>query len=366
VLVSELCDYIDRGYSINGRPASTSITFNHRLQPFSREYFQRGGKLFTYSSDRYAAAKARYGEMRPAQPFFVDALPEPERGEGVSIDELVWFFQNPCRALLERRLGIVERRESEGLEDSEPFGIDNLARFQIENEMLRRYLEHGGDDTAFERFRARGELPHGGAGVIALRSMTDEVRNMAIRVSEFRGGSPAKTCPVDITIRQHRLSGEIGNLWPGGALNVRMGKLRALDRISAWITHCVLNACGIPVRTMCLTRDFTLTMEPYDGAEGALAGLLGWYDLGMTRPLPFFPNTSLACAEAIQSGHDSDAAIGRAYGKWFGEYGGFRGESADYYIKLCFGHTDPLNGEFVEVARSILGPMLECQTVEGA
>lgn len=366
VLVSELCDCIDRGYAMNGGPASGSITFNHRLQPFSLEYFQSGGRLFTYSSDRHAAAKARYGGMRLAPPFFNDALPQPERGDGVSVDELVRFFQNPCRALLERRLGIVERRESEGLEDSEPFDIDGLTRYQIENEMLRRFLEHGGDDAALERFRARGELPHGGAGVIALRPMTAEARDMANRVREIRGDSPAERSPVDITIGAHRLTGEISDLWPGGALIFRMGKLRAVDRLSAWITHCVLNACGKSVQTMFLTRDATMTMEPYAGAEDALAGLLGWYDLGMTRPIPFFPRASLACAEAIQSGKDSDSAIRSAYGEWHGGYGGREAESADFYIKRCFGHTDPLDGGFIEVACSILGPMLECQTVEGA
>jgi exonuclease V gamma subunit len=109
-----------------------------------------------------------------------------------------------------------------------------------------------------------------------------------------------------------------------------------------------------------------MTMEPYAGAEEALAGLLRWYDLGMTRPIPFFPCSSLACAEALQSGKDRDAAMRSAYGEWNGGYGGREAEGADFYIKLCFRNTDPLDGGFIEAARSILGPMLECQTVEGA
>ena len=95
-------------------------------------------------------------------------------------------------------------------------------------------------------------------------------------------------------------------------------------------------------------------------------GLRCWIIFSV-RPLPFFPETSLAYAESrVMNNSSHEDALGRAFKKWEGsDYG--RGEEDDEYFRLCFKDAPPLGEEFAELCERVLGPMLSNQKrLEGA
>jgi exodeoxyribonuclease V gamma subunit len=86
--------------------------------------------------------------------------------------------------------------------------------------------------------------------------------------------------------------------------------------------------------------------------------LLEIYGKGLKAPLPFFPETSLAYAEALSGGKRSEAdALRKAENTWMGNERQ-RGEGDDPYFRLCFGTSSPLDKEFRETALAVFGPLL--------
>ncbi|MBN1546703.1 MAG: hypothetical protein JW902_08600, partial [Syntrophaceae bacterium] len=79
---------------------------------------------------------------------------------------------------------------------------------------------------------------------------------------------------------------------------------------------------------------------------------------GLTRPLPFFPQSSLDYAAARAAGKSRGAAMNVARKAWQStDY--HRGEESDPYIHLCFEKTDPFNEAFCALAETIYTPLLK-------
>jgi len=109
VLVSELMDYIDRGYKLyedHDKPfasLSTRLTTTHYLQPFHPAYFYPQSnddrqKPFSYSEENYAAAVSLSSGHYKTDPVFSVPLPTPpDEFKQVDIGELIRFFSHPSR-----------------------------------------------------------------------------------------------------------------------------------------------------------------------------------------------------------------------------------------------------------------------------
>ena len=115
VLVSELLDYLEAGYSISGKEIRGQIIRRHRLQAFSPEYFKKSpsGRFFSYSTENFEAARQAQNLLPKGKPFIAQGLPEPPPDwRTVEIGQLIRFFGNPSQFILNQRLGIYleERR----------------------------------------------------------------------------------------------------------------------------------------------------------------------------------------------------------------------------------------------------------------
>ena len=83
------------------------------------------------------------------------------------------------------------------------------------------------------------------------------------------------------------------------------------------------------------------------------------------RPLAFFPESSLAFAEADlklrhgAAGRLTKPPIAFARDKWMGSEFGPPGEGSDRYFNLFFRNGDPLGQEFESQARMLFAPLVE-------
>ena len=96
-------------------------------------------------------------------------------------------------------------------------------------------------------------------------------------------------------------------------------------------------------------------------APAILTNLLELYWQGLRQPLKFFPQTSLAYAEASrnQASGKSKDPMSAALTSWEGNsFTKMPGEGEDAYYDLCFRNTDPLDQEFERVALDVFGPQL--------
>jgi exodeoxyribonuclease V gamma subunit len=116
-------------------------------------------------------------------------------------------------------------------------------------------------------------------------------------------------------------------------------------------------------------KDKVYSAPPIARAPALLTDLLGLYWQGLTRPLKFFPRSSLAYAEAVLAQAAEGAQrepLSAARASWAGNpFTGAPGESDDAYFEVAFRGQEPLDEDFATTAQEVFGPLLaELQEVE--
>jgi len=133
VLISELLQYIENGYSLNKRSIRTHIVTEHKLQPFHPVYFDASnpdGKetpYFSYSEPDLNGAKSLQGNRIQPDPFFSKDIPTTTPTE-IQFQDLRNFFQNPCKYIITKQLGIYLDPDRQQGEDREIFTMNALER----------------------------------------------------------------------------------------------------------------------------------------------------------------------------------------------------------------------------------------------
>jgi exodeoxyribonuclease V gamma subunit len=143
----------------------------------------------------------------------------------------------------------------------------------------------------------------------------------------------------------------------------RYTKIKAKDQLRLWVEHLALNcmdAAGYPRSSTFLAADAAINLPPVEDCFELLDGLLALYRQGMGYPVKFFPETSLEYAKKARDPKKSFRALTDARSKWYGsEF--YPGECRDDHCRRLFGEDEPLDGEFVETALAVWGPLLELQ-----
>ncbi|MGD0845128.1 MAG: exodeoxyribonuclease V subunit gamma [Geobacteraceae bacterium] len=360
VLVSEFLDAIARGFTAGeGEKIADLLVTRHRLQAFSREYFDGGSTLFSYSEENCAALLDRRNNPWEAAEFLVTEIAPPSaEWRDVPLPKLLRFFDNPARFLLENRLGIRLEDIATPLEEREPFSVEGLDSYGLKQEILELCL-NGGDVQGFLPIaRCRGVLPPARHGEALFAAAAKEVNSFAGSLREKIGDSvPLAPVDIELELGGFRLTGRLDRIWPERMIRYRCARIKAKDRIRSWIEHLVLNADraeGYPRESLLFMADGTITFGPVDNAAGILQIILALYWEGLMKPLRFFPASAMAYA------HKQEWDLERARKRWAEGYN-FPGEGDDPYYRLCFGQIDPFNAEFERVARTLLEPLLQHQ-----
>ena len=364
VLVSEFLDAIGRGYHAEGMETGEMLVTRHRLQAFSRGYFDGTSRLFSYSRENCAALIEAAGDTGQLTRFLAAPLKEPPREmREIALAQLLRFFANPARFLLENRLQIRLEEVSTPLEGREPFAVGGLDAYNLNQDLLERRLRGEDAETFLAVARGRGILPPARQGELIFEAAVKETELLVARVvAETAGYQPLAPWHFDADLGGFGISGTLDGLWPERKITYRCAKLKAKDEIRVWIEHLLLNAFapkGHPRESRLLMKDATITFSPVDNAVDLLGSILARYWQGLMMPLRFFPATSLEYA--LTGGN-----LEKARKKWESAHR-YTGEEEDPCFRLCFGREDdPLSGEFGPLAQELLCPMIDHRSKEAA
>ncbi len=371
VLVSELIDAVEQRYAPPDgfKRVEDRLVEKHPLQPFSPSYFvvaEEGNEwpLFSFSAENLEALEAREALRRreqaagstatpePGPPFLDPPLPPPpDSWRHVTIGALNRFFRGPAEYFLRERICIYYEREGSSPPDHEPFDLDGLEKYLVKEEMTDRLLEGGSLDGLRDRFRAEGVLPPGGPGRIAWDDSASEATAFAEKVAPMHAEPMERPVDVDLPIGDFRLTGRIDEIHDGGLVRYRCAKLKAGDRVAAWIEHLALQAQrNVPSRTRVVGTDAAVVYKPADNPRAILEALLSLYWRGASEPLPFFPRMSQEYSEAVRSGKfTSGAAFDLVMRKWQEE------EGKDSFNALAFGYSGEriVQSDFAGVAETL-------------
>ncbi len=362
VIVNELLEYIAQGFNV----AVDDVVTVHPLQSFSRSYFNgQDSRLFSYSKEDWQALdqmRSHAGATR----FFRHPLPPPEQAwYQCDLGQLDAFFSNPCRFLLEKRLGIKFRPPLSVLEDRENFNLDPLSYYQIGQSLLSATTKGHDARQHYLSATAGGEIPPGIPGQVVHDRIEDDLNRFLTTLNRFQTQDHRFHIDVDLDLQPFHIGGRIEGLGAQARLVYRFARLRPKDLLSAFIAHLCLqlqpqNQC--PETTVLVCKDAIWKFGPLNAATAAdtLRTYLSLFRDGLQMPLTFFSLTSFEYAyKRIVKNNDRADAIQSAIKTWRGGYKK-AGEFEDAYIKLCFKDEEPLTPEFESLAMSIFSPLFGC------
>ncbi len=361
VLVSQLRDYLAAGWQLD----LNELTTEHALQPFSRRYFEQGG-LPTYAREWRAAHGADDMTDESALPRY-----ELEQAYRLKLGELASFLKQPARYFFRRRLSVSFMDSAAQGEDEEPFSLDALQRYFLEDSLLddgsapeelsqvRQMLS-----LRAEKLAREGVLPIGLVGVQWQRQLVEAlvpVRSAWLKLNAQYADSAAKQA-LSLDIDGVRLedwidrlrSNETETAWLmqiSSKVLDKKGNARGDKLIDAWLRQLGAAAAGAPVAGHLVARDAQVTMAPLDpvAARAVLGQLVAHWRANLDQPLPLACKTALAFLQ----GGDAQSAYD----------GGFEltGEVADLCLARLWPDFEALceDGTWQANAQAVYGPLLE-------
>ncbi|HYP85548.1 exodeoxyribonuclease V subunit gamma [Variovorax sp.] len=337
VLVAQLRDHIAAGWRLRrdealaqedaGRRLLAALTREHRLQPFDNAYFDTAGRaagLFSY------AREWRLGRPHAPVDAPVDVPVDAPAGEAVpelppsaseagplTLKRLGDFMRNPVREFFRQRLGVYFESDETLEEDEEPFRLDALVNWKLQDELIaaqRGAIEEGVPADGLAEVRAaalarmarRGDLPQGEFGVLEQEALARPMDEMFERYASALQDWPVplphealelpSPWPADPSARladwlDHLRANHRGDhcrllLLSSGLIK---DKTYRLDKIAPqWVTHLAAHCAGVPLTTHLISKAGVVTLPqlPAGQAQAAWQALVEAWRQGMRRPLP--------------------------------------------------------------------------------
>lgn len=400
ILLAELLDFLVRSLAdpAGGRDAEQTalrrLVIEHPLQAFSARYFMPeppASRLFSFDAGYLAALRQRQETLRALPPTgkiacadAAAAQDDDNDGEGetavefctafiggrldppgeewrtLDLDRLLRFFRNPCRFLLQERLGIELAVAREELAEDEPFALDYQGRRGLAERLLPPLLAGRSAEDLYAVAAAGPELPGGTLGEILLRSELAGIADFA-QALKIRLDSPLlpplqRTLDWNIEGERWTLQLSLNNLRPEGLCHYRYDETRTSDYLSAWLYHlslCAAEPAEAARQTRWISNNGMFLLGETRDAIEILGELMALYTRGLRKPLHFFPNSAW---EFIKTGHN----LAKARAKWVSAHQRSFAESQDRYYQLALrGVEDSLDAEFVAAATQVFGVMTD-------
>ncbi|WP_061811753.1 exodeoxyribonuclease V subunit gamma [Escherichia coli] len=371
VLVQELIDYIGQSHYLPGDEAlncdesearvKAHLTCHHTRMPFDPQNYQPGN-LQSYAREWLPAAS----QAGKAHSEFVQPLPFT-LPETVPLETLQRFWAHPVRAFFQMRLQVNFRTEDSEIPDTEPFILEGLSRYQINQQLLNVLVEQDDAERLFRRFRAAGDLPYGAFGEIFWETQCQEMQQLADRVIACR--QPGQSMEIDLACNGVQITGWLPQVQPDGLLRWRPSLLSVAQGMQLWLEHLVYCASdGNGESRLFLRKDGEWRFPPL-AAEQALhylSQLIEGYREGMSAPLLVLPESGGAwlktCYDAQNDAMlDDDSTLQKARTKFLQAYEGnmmVRGEGDDIWYQRLWRQLTPETMEaIVEQSQRFLLPL---------
>lgn len=371
VLVQELIDYIGQSHYLPGDEAlncdesearvKAHLTCHHTRMPFDPQNYQPGN-LQSYAREWLPAAS----QAGKAHSEFVQPLPFT-LPETVPLETLQRFWAHPVRAFFQMRLQVNFRTEDSEIPDTEPFILEGLSRYQINQQLLNVLVEQDDAERLFRRFRAAGDLPYGAFGEIFWETQCQEMQQLADRVIACR--QPGQSMEIDLACNGVQITGWLPQVQPDGLLRWRPSLLSVAQGMQLWLEHLVYCASGGNGESrLFLRKDGEWRFPPLTAEQALhyLSQLIEGYREGMSAPLLVLPESGGAwlktCYDAQNDAMlDDDSTLQKARTKFLQAYEGnmmVRGEGDDIWYQRLWRQLTPETMEaIVEQSQRFLLPL---------
>ncbi|MDJ4913033.1 exonuclease V subunit gamma, partial [Salmonella enterica] len=226
--------------------------------------------------------------------------------------------------------------------DAEPFELEGLTRYQLNQQLLNTLVEEDDAERLFRCFRAAGELPYGAFGEIFWDAQCQEMQQLASRVIACR--KPSQSLEVDLLCNGVQLTGWLPQVQEDGLLRWRPALISVAQGVQLWLEHLVYCASGGSGESrLFLRKEGEWRFPPLDKTQAMayLAQLIEGYREGMSSPLLVLPESGGAWIKACYDAEndvmlDDDDTLQKARTKFLQAYEGnmmVSGEGEDIWYQ---------------------------------
>lgn len=350
----------------------------HAIKSNVPEFEIKKHKLHGFDSSLFSEPKVYSNHLRKisevilseenSTPGFLDPedlIPITSDKKEISVNDLISFFEHPCKYHAQNVLQISIRTSNVVLDDRENFKLDGLSRFLIRQEIVSGIDHKVTEKNLHEYLDVSGILPKGIPGSKLFKEQYEDIKELVDVVSKYRS-SEADHIEVDIELSNVKLFGRVDDIYGSKRVIYRAGSSRAKDLIPLWIHHLICSVIEPEFKESILVfkekkSSKTITsiqkLGEVNDPVPILEELILWfaeYHSDKTH-LCFFPESSL---EFVTSEEEASKL-----NMWHGTDHGYSGDGNDFYNELYWRGTEPLNElYFKENALKFWEPLLSFLT----
>ena len=287
VVISELLETLESYYQLS------ELITKHPLQAFSQRYFIEGSEHFSFSQADYKTAIALQADKPEPEPWWQGQL-KTKVPEIIDINDLFNFYRHPQQYFLQRQLGIRYTGMSANSEEREPFVLDTLDAYAINQQWIADDLND--TDYSLKKLQAQGRWLSGTPGELEFYLQEQQIHQFTNRIKQLELGIKKDDITVDIHVNSYRLIGNMSHIYQQGSLIYRYADLKGKDFMLAWLHHLIINQVDSQ-DTHLLSKDKTLVFSSASPQDEKLEQLIKIYHVGQQRPDAFFTESAYAYTE---------------------------------------------------------------------
>ncbi|TVP53603.1 MAG: hypothetical protein EA349_13430, partial [Halomonadaceae bacterium] len=294
------------------------------------------GRLFTYDQEWRASLNSTPGAT--------DSLLSPHLPqEPLTLAQLARFLRKPVATFYQERLQVYFEELDRVTDDAEPFALDGLAHWQLQDELIHQAVLKAGDAgdlvqqlTALtQRMVRRGDLGMGLTERALAERVTEPMEDMHKRYREllahwsdpleeplaFHYQWQTDLGPLVVEAQLDRVvsnsNGEKARLLVSSSELLQGTKkiqYKFHNLLTGWLEHLAATIVAGPLTTVFIGKRGSITLAPMDAnsASACLDDILqGWHQ-GMTSPLPLTPRAAFAWLDGWHSKKGTDASADHA------------------------------------------------------
>ncbi|GHA93897.1 exodeoxyribonuclease V subunit gamma [Modicisalibacter luteus] len=331
VLVGQLRDHLAAGWrATDDSGLLDALTTFHPLQPFSRAYFPSAEeyaardvaarRLVTYAHEWRAVHRNKVPDNTTrADASSAVALGDFEQDTPLTLHQLGSFLRNPAKAFFNTRLKVYLEREDIVSHDQEPFALDGLEQWQLQDLLIQ--AQRQAVDSGYSREAALNDMLDclQGQGVLAMGAFGERMREslaepMEALFDDYRQALDEWPHAFDepVPVRLATPGGPLLEDWLGDLRRDDDGNRCRLLLISSslvkknrynwhhlmrpWVAHLAGHLDDAPMTTRLLSKAGNITLPPLDPdvARDHLRTLIYAWQVGMRSPLPLATGTAFA------------------------------------------------------------------------
>lgn len=398
VLVSQLRDHLDACWRLPATAARQrllpALTVEHRLQAFSRDYFSKASataSLFTYAREWERKTTGDTSLRTTEAP-----LPAPILEDPITLGQLAAFLKDPVKTFYRERLGVYYETADLTSEDQEPFALDGLGQWSLQDQLIRARLDALHSDPSRDeaeavqrqlaRIRRRGELPLGAMADLLETSLAGPLDKMFARYKAIKAPWPTPLADLPFEYAHQvgeqalTIQGRIGERYGAGEVWCRIelnssdllekNKYRRDKLLGPWVLHLASHLAGQAITTHIVGKNGQVTINALDPdvAKAHFNALIETYVAGLCSPLPLAPKTGFAWLEkqgkpfaGVLADCQQDAV--KEARKKFEDAYLYQGEgSQNEYLKCCYPTFETFwsNGQFTQCCEALYAPLMAC------